>query len=358
MSSLVDAPPPVSYDVSSNLLHILSARRELSWRNFKVIFESLYAPLRAGESKGNGEWGSSFALRRTSATLDALGHACFSFEEGRDRVYVAPTILALLPRAGLPEAVLCGARSPDTREQVAAVCNNLGAKLTWQEQTQRAGNAFVPARVSVTASSLETLKQVAQDLAIRFSTSPPAWDLCQISPSLSEILSDAQIKASTTLDWRLKTYDVAALRWQDTSNASGQGEFPADRGGLLCYSHPRRQLRRHYWAGGEDGSRPLLPIDPDWGRYAALKARQKHVLVYDERSLFLAVPAGAPLPRVLGRAIALCSGFSPALLPRRVVSWDHPEMREFAVYESVPPQIAQAVAEKLAQRLVRKEIRL
>jgi len=339
-------------DISSHLLYVLSSRSNLSWSNFKSVFESLHAPSQFKSSEGENGWGSSFALRRTSAALDSLGHACFSFEENRDRVYVAPSVLALLPRAGLPEAVLCGARSPLTHDQLKGACDQLGARLLWQDQTQRAGNAFVPARVSISASSLEILKQVAQQVGIRFASSPPAWDLCQVSPSLSATLGAAQLKASTILDWRMKTYNIAALRWEDTNNAQMQ------RGDLLVYSHARRQLRRHYWNGGEDPSRPLLPIDPDWGRYAALKFHQKHVLVYDERSLNMAVPSGAPLPRLLGRAIALCSGYAPVSLPCQRVTWEHPESREFAVYECVPPQIAQAIGERLGQRLVQKEIRI
>ena len=342
---------PVRRDVSSDLLYVLSAHQEMGWRTFKSAFESLHTLTRAGDAEDASEWGSSFALCRTSATLDALGHACFSFED-RDRVYAAPTALALLPRAGLPEAVLCGARSPKTRAELQTICDEMGVTLRWQDQTQRAANPFVPARASVSAPSLDKLKQIAEKLNIRFATSPPAWDLCQVSRSLDDVLATARADSAATLDWRMKTYNVAALRWEDTPNTA-----PA-KGDLVVYNSARYQQRRHYWAENADDLRPLVPVDPDWGRYATLRFQQKQVLVYDERSLYLAVPSGAPLPRLLARAAALCSGFAPAPLARKAVDWEHPEKREFAVYECVPPQIAQMIGEKLGQRIIQKQFRI
>jgi hypothetical protein len=63
----------------------------------------------------------------------------------------------------------------------------------------------------------------------------------------------------------------------------------------------------------------------------------------------IAVPAAAPLPKLFGRVLCLCSGLAPAWLPASDTDWKFPESKGYHVYTSVPQTIAEIVFAKLGQ---------
>lgn len=339
----------IGFSDASHLLYVLSARRKMSWRSFKEVFDALattggsthYQP----ESARDGDWEGRFARRQTASVLDALAHCDFDWEEGGGRVYVAPPVLARLPRAGLPQAVLCGARSPQTYNQLEKACVAHGATVEWTEQPTSV--AFVPPRVVVQAASVESLEGAARELDIACAIQPPAWELLHFSSSLDDTLGACHWAEVMDLNWRRRDFDVCMLHFRE-SRAQASGVQ------LIRYTHPRRQTRKHYVI--RDGLAAIM--DLDWGRYAVLESVGRNVLTYDERSFDFVVPAGAPLPRLLARSVALCSGFAPHYLPRKDSSWSSPESHAFNVYRSIPPQVAERIAEKLGQKLLKRDIRL
>jgi hypothetical protein len=66
------------------------------------------------------------------------------------------------------------------------------------------------------------------------------------------------------------------------------------------------------------------------------------VLRFDEAGQTLIVPATVPLPPLLGRALALCSGLAPARRP----SLEHPAL-QVDVYGGIGAAVAELLAEKL-----------
>ena len=62
--------------------------------------------------------------------LDALGHCDSIFDSaGEGIVYVGPPTLAALPIPGLPRAVVCGSRSPDTLALLLRARTQAGGRI-------------------------------------------------------------------------------------------------------------------------------------------------------------------------------------------------------------------------------------
>jgi hypothetical protein len=342
-------------DGASRLLYVLSARREMSWRIFKEVFDALWLGDRAStevpapESEDEAdEREGGFARRHTATVLDALGHCDFDWSQAGGRVFVGPAVLARLPRAGLPQAVLCGARSLETRVQVEKACALHGATVEWR--AQKSSVAFVPPRVVVEAASVAVLEAVARDLNITVLSEPAAWQILHAAPNLETTLAACRWGMVSDLNWRRRDFDPRTLTfWEGVRAPASEGALH-----LIRYTHPRRQTSLHFlWRDGQ-----LAEADLDWGRYAVLNSIGRSLLFYDPRSYGLATPASAPLPPLLARSLALCSGHAPLFVPRRNVPWPSPERRGFNVYRAIPEQIATMVASKLGQVLGRQEIKI
>jgi hypothetical protein len=357
--------PENTTDTSSRLLYVLSTRGEMSWRSFKEIFDALYTVQSTRQDSASPyddkDRESRFPRNQTVTVLNALAHCDFDFKEGGGRVYVAPPVLARLPRAGLPQAVLCGARSPQTCAQLEAACAAQGALLEWETQpaSLQSSAAFTPPRVVVQATTTEDLEAVACLLDIHCRVQPPAWELLYHAGSLDALLDSSRpIEASNLKGWRRKDFDPRTLSIKEPLGRKPNASNETINTQLIRYTHPRTKASRNYLAKDDQ----FTPLGTDWehyawGRYAVLRAAGYSVLAYDERSFHLAAPIGAPLPRLLARSLALCSGYAPHFLPRRAASWNSPEPCGFNVYRWIPPQIARMVAEKLGQVLLRQEIK-
>ena len=347
--------PKTCVDSSSYLLYVLSARQDVSWSAFKGLFDALTlnSGYTAARSEGQVDFEGHFARWQTASTLDALAHVDLVFNKGVGRIYVAPAVLALLPRAGLPQTVLCGARSTDTHAELERACSARGVQLEWEEQPTDA--LFVPPRVCLQAPILEKLEDVARGLGIQFAAQPPSWELLHLESSLDALLDESPPYAVTELNWRRRDFDKSSLQFREVWSPAESNKVAGNTSTkLVCYIHPRQKTRRHYFI--RDGKSFLL--EPDWGRYAVLNTSACNVIAYDERSFSFAVPAGAPLPRLLARALALCSGYAPWFLPRKTTTWHSPEQRGFNVYRWIPPQIAAMVAAKLGQELLHREVKI
>jgi hypothetical protein len=121
---------------------------------------------------------------------------------------------------------------------------------------------------------------------------------------------------------------------------------------LIRYTDPKRGINLHMLRSSER----YAEIECEWGRYALLNHFGINVLVYDERQFILGVPASAPLPAVLSRALGLCSGKTARRLPRASISWPTLETRAIDLFTSVPPPIAELVATRTGQTLVPRPI--
>lgn len=322
-------------DESERLLYVVSAKHSMAWSAFKRVFDLLDPP-RAHAM--------SFRRTRTTRILDALGHCDFDFSETASRVYVSAPVLARLPQGGLPAAVLVGARSPETRREIADACSVHGCRLTVSAHDPEL--SLLPLRLAVEGDSEETLDALARSLGVRFEVQPPSWLIANFAGTLDEYLSAAPWRSDGELNWPRKEFDPETVRFKTDRRTAA----PV----LIRYANPKRGNLLHLFRRGGR----YAEVDCDWGRYAALHETGLNVLVYDERKQFLAVPASAPLPRLFARSLGLCSGYAPHFVPKDKVGWPTSETCGFDIFHAIPSSIANMVAEKLGQSLVPRPMKV
>lgn len=325
---------------SDVLLYAISTWREISWPSFKRTFDALYIRFRKDVTAASASL--LHDRRRTLQALDALGHCEVEFNESGGRIYAAPPLLARLPICGLPQAIFCGARDPQTASRFLESCKPFGKKIMANFEAQDNNLAFVPRRIIIAAESTEIFSSLAEQLHIGFSETPPAWSLLHFSGSLQEYWDSRAWLTAQELNWSRRDFDSASLQFYEPPiNAS---DFR-----LSCYDDPKRVgLMRHYlW---RDGVR--AEVDRDWGRYAVLHWHNQNVLAYDAHRMTFVVPSSAPLPRLFARSLALCSGFAPSFVEKSQLAVTSFEQNGFDIFTGVPSDIAEIVAAKLSQKLV------
>lgn len=311
----------------------------MSWASFKEAFDYLYA-LEVAASGLELE-GIKYKRSETVFALDALGHCDFDFSEDGSKVYAAPAILVRLPCAGFPQAVLAGARSPQSIQKVSAACQAVGHHINVDVSEQPSELFRVPVRVAVQAESIEELRAVADWLGIIFDKEPAAWSLLHFAASLDDYLATCQWVARPELNLRRKDFDFSSLQFHHTQDAVTGLR-------LSRYINPVRNIPVHFlWKDGL-----CTRMDCNWGRYAVLRHAGLNVLVYDQRQFTMAVPASAPLPRLFVRALALCSGHASTSVPTKKLPCLNQKTWGFNLFRDIPPQIAEMTAAKLGQILL------
>ena len=313
------------YEPGEVLLYALSARREVSWRNFKQYFDAVHRRVLM-EEHGNASYRRWQFLRG----LTCLGHIDLKFDHEDIRVVAAPPTLAVLPGLGSTEAILCGARSPTTVEQLEQVAADCGVEVSVKSQTS--ANPFAPTRVALRAEDTSLIRSVGKRTRLRFMSTPPARLLARISTSVQDYIRELEWSREPELNWRREDYDVERLRFQVPAVRSSQLR-------LTRYQDPVRSTWLYrLWRDGESAG----ISDVDWGRYAILALASKRILRYDRGMRDVLVPLGAPLPTLLARALGLCSGFWPE---------DRQSDRgtRSCAFRDIPPSILEMATSKLGQ---------
>jgi hypothetical protein len=323
-------------DSSDHLLYVLTARREMAWSTFKQVFEILY------EARGLAEPAVAEARPRRTSTirsLQALAHCDFVFSEAGSRAFIAPAVLSRLPIGGLPKAILSGARSPQTISQLQQASSDHGSVVHIEQQSINGG--LIPARICVEAKSPSDISAVAATLGILVESVPPAWSLANLARHLDEVFGHVKWEQGSELTWARRDFDERALQFGFKPPATNELR-------LSRYLNPTKGTFLHWlWRGDSHAA-----IDCDWGRYAVLHESGKNVLYYDERSLDFATPRGAPLPKLLSRALCLCSGYAPRNIAAEIIPWRSTAAEGYDIYSGVPLRIAELVAKAIGQSLI------
>jgi hypothetical protein len=324
------------YNQSDVLLFILSVKREMTWAEFKKVYDYLYTvqilPNEVGETSIH------FSRNQTARALDLLGHCDFEFSKDLQRVYAAPPTLARLPRAGIPQAILAGARFPYTVQRMVEACKASNKRLTLVVNDQPSGCGLEPVRVIVQAEYAKDIVNLGCLMGIEFENEPPAWSILNFSASLDDYRGTLQWSRRRELNWRHKDFNFDSLSYT--------GKIQQETGTRLSrYTDPVKNIPFHLlWKDDQ-----CAEVDGDWGRYLALKEAGLNVICYDSQRFLFAVPRTTPLPRLVARALTFCSGY----LPRHVLNSTILRSNNLglAVYQDVPPQLAQLAATKIGQEL-------
>ena len=296
------------------LLHAVSAWGTASFARFAEAVDVL---LVGGMATDLASQDLYQVRRRAMQTLDALGHCEAIFRTGELIIASAPPTLALLPLPGLPQAILCGARSPSTIDVLQRACGDV--TITVEEHGL---SIFEPIRVVFQARQVDDLRNLATNAGLNFDDYPASFGLIAMSGTVAEYMGSLKWEVITELNWERWDFDPRQPRFRRSTD-----ERPSVR--LTRYTHPKLGQRFRFWRGSESAQ----VTDPSWARYAIFRAQGQTVLAYHDDGQLLVAPSDAPLPRLLARALTLTAGHAAVPSEHRIPSLQTTRLDE---YRGVP----------------------
>lgn len=324
----------------NRLLFVISARGRMSWADYCEAVDFLSADnLRGGRTAG-----IKAARSGLLQCLEALGHCDTCYDDGLSTITAAPPSLCRLPRAGLPVAVLAGARCLKTQKQLIEAADAQGGAIQIDTERHPGPLGLIPDTVLLKSESEDALTTFTERLGLRCPHIPPAWTLVNWCGTLSEYEATLDYRVPENFGWTRYDFCVRSHTFLQTHSES----LPR----LSRYRNPTTTLPVHVFFRDGSGAE----VDLNWGRYLLLNAKKIATTMYDERRYRLCIPVGIPLPPVIARSVCLCSGKPPvhrsaeALMPGC-------ECRDWLMFEDVPPQIAMAALSKVGQTPAKIEIR-
>lgn len=332
------------------LLHVITARHELTYSQLKTVIKKLYETLPGNLSGERDELKVEFIL---SQALEALGHCNFDFQSDGPEVAVRPPSFDRLPVAGKPTAVLTGGRSPETFHTIASQIENTPGEIELELDPASGELHFIPLRIVVRAESENRIRNLAHNTGIDYCGHPPTLKIADRMGALEEYLGSLPEPKSGGLEsWPgRRDYFPEAFRFRDQTNEK-------DEIRLSGYNHPYTG-QSHYFLFHEDGRQE---VDREWGRYAVLRETALRPLVYDRQKMLVAIPNGARLPSLQSRALSMCSGYAPRLFKVDEIDMcsrlrvPRPEQFGYHVYRWVDPRVLDRVAQSLAQNILEAKI--
>lgn len=304
------------------LLYAVSAWGQATQERFRGACDALATSTDPGRALAPARHIRAAALR----ALLWLGH-CAASDAG---VSVLPAHLAELPAAGLPQALLCGARGPHTLPAARAAAEQAGADLLVQPQVSSLG----PARLLLTGPSRTALRAAASALGMEYRATPAAWaTLSADRDTLHSVQERLSWKQAPELNWPRRDFDTTTCTFREP------GDGPPRPWRLSSYLHPNtQQVLCALWRGERSAT-----VGRDWGRHLSLYHQNRTVLNCVPDSRIALSPASAPLPAALAQALTQCSGLLPDTATHpigEVVRWN--------VHTGVPADVFQEVHHRLA----------
>jgi len=314
--------------IAEKLLLWLSAMREGSWWQFRAVVEELATDeLVDCETSGvdllsDGDFPLHQRLR---LNLECLGHVEFFAHEFQDGWRVAPPTLAVRQVGNRAVGIMCGARSRQLLEKLRGATST---HCQFQQQAIVDG----PDRLCVHSDNLMSLEHCAVDAGLHFQRDAPFAILMHL-PRIGPPNKTTSEAYPVGADWIIHQFRPGELRWEKTERKAAEkvpNGFFRFKG---PYTKPRYFLR---WGGviQEMSSRGV-------GVYVTLRQAHCNVLTYAEWKCELRLPSICRPPKLLERALVLCSGLTP------IYDFTTGQL----VYHDVPPNIARLAAKLLEQRL-------
>lgn len=323
----------------NRLLFVMSARGSMTWPQYREAVDYLSASGPSQDRRVDGAASRSGLLQ----CLEALGHCDVLYEQGESTISITPSTLCRLPQSGLPVAVLTGARSLQTHEEMVAAAGSSGGKIQLKAEPHPGPMGLLPDVVRVSATSEEAMAAYCDGIGIQYTKTPPAWTLVNWCGTLSEYQATLDFCIPDTFNWARYDFDINAHEFGRETPET----FPR----YSRFRNPTTGLPKHVFYRDRLGAE----VDLNWGRYLLLNARGITVTAYDERRYRLCIPIKVPLPGVVARTVCLCSGKPPVhcqmenLLPGK-------DYQDWLMFEEVPPQIAWAALSKVGQAPARVDI--
>ena len=311
----------------NELLLWLSARREGTWQQFRAAVEELRSEDEDWEGKENSssvQDDNDFRLhQRMRLSLECLAHAEFFANGCEEGWRIAPPILAAHPVLGGIQAILCGARSAALRERVLERGKDFSCEAV--------DHPGVPQVIRLVASCESALSGLATQVGVDIQLNAPLAILSYLRPCDTPSRRQPQSELPLGEGWRIREFDTRLVAWKSSERLRAQ----TARNGLFEFQL-YDQWRYFLFSDGRTFELPRAIA------VFALLRHRRGLVRYDTNTRSLSMPGTCRPPRMLERALALCSGLPP--------SFD--SMTGRLTYAEVPPDVARFAAELLRQQLV------
>jgi len=309
---------------ANELLLWLSARREGSWSQFRAAVEELHSvENNFDETRGSQTDDNDFPVhQQLRLNFECAAHAEFFERDSKYMWRIAPPVLAMHPTPGGFRAVLCGARSPALCERVLGAGQGCGCESLICRGT--------PDVIRLVTTNFNMFSDVAARASVYFQPYAPRTILSCIRPYNPPTSMSKRSEFPTGEGWRIREFDPISFRWRVANRQRAQA---VQRGVLefSLYDDWRYFLRS---SGG------TFELPRAVALYALLN-RHGGLLRYDKQAQALSLPGTCRPPRLVERALVLCSGFPPSFDPTT----------SCLTYADVPADIAGFVAELLRQSI-------
>jgi hypothetical protein len=312
----------------NELLFWLSARHEGSWQQFRAKVEELYSADSDLENEGSSPTDdSNFPVhQRTRLDLERLAHVEFFARECEEGWRVTPPILAGQQLSDGIRGVLCGARSLELLERILCA----GEQLLCNCETLAVNG--VPDVIRILGPNASALASACKQTGVLFQDDAPQAILWHLPPCDLPQRNRPQSEFPVGADWMIREFDAADLCWRNTDRRRARAARSGVFRFLLRYQRPRHFLR----LAGSTYEMPRASAI-----YALLRRRRRRVLRYNRTNMALSLPAVCRPPRLLERALTLCSGIPPTFDPAN----------SYLTYESIPDEVAGLAAQLLRQEM-------
>lgn len=320
------------YDLGDILLFALSARRQVSWQVFKRCFDEIRRIAASRESDGTSG-GADSNRWHVLRGLSSLGHIDLHFGDTGIQIVVGPPTLALLPTLRSHRAILCGARSPRTIKSLVQSAIDADAEPIVSSQV--CTSDFATSRFEIRADNLDSIRAIAENAGIVLMEMPPARTIAHGSTSLFDYERNLMWSTEPEVDWYREDFDSG--KWRFTRTIENTPRYRLSR-----YRHPNTMAWHHrLWQDDKSAK-----VNLDWGRYSILNHSTLTNIHYLRSHAKAFVPAGAPLPILLARAFAMCSGRWPIVVDSPSINFTG-RCYEFS---GVPPSVFATVLGKLSTK--------
>jgi hypothetical protein len=266
----------------------------------------------------------------------ALGHCDAHYHDGQSKIATAPPALCRLPRAGLPVAVLAGARCLKTWQHLAQAAALHGRAIEITIDPHPGPLGLLPDTIQINADSEDTLHAFSKKLGLPCPQIPPAWTLVNWCGTIPEYEEKLHYRVPKELNWTRYDFCINSHSFV-RMHSEGLPRYTR-------YLNPTTGLPMHVFYRGDLGAE----VDLNWGRYLLLRAAKANVTAYDDKKYRVFVPLKIPLPSVIARSICLCSG-RPPVCTAGTSFVPGCECTDWLMFEGVPPQIALAALSKVGQ---------
>jgi len=306
-----------------SLLHVLSARSRVTLPTLREICSALEA---TSAQNGNAD---SLRTYKLSRCLDMLGHVEYLQQGRSSAVVVAPACLARLPVIERQVYVLCGARSAAAAEEIGKFTVS-GRKVVQVALSSRKGfpDPLLPTRVVVEFEDAEKAQALGAAFGIEVGATAASWSMACLSASCQDFEASLGWRPRTLRNEELKFYDPEKCGFVPSSHDSQGLGMRLDDPSFVCIVR---------------GAQEAVVQDLDWARYWAHAEAGTSCLRYDPARRLFAAPANLPLPRLIARSLALCSGHPPVQTKLRLGFG----LDQWLVFRDVPKEISLKVTEKL-----------